>query len=405
MFLKFADVALNIPFQDRDSLTYIIPKSMEKNISVGVRVEVPLKARKVEGTVIEIHSSEPSYPVKEILKLVDKTPVVTEEQIELAFWMKDMYLASLGECLYKMVPGGRRKKNIKNLGVEVEANLLNLNSEQEIAFKNIYSCFGKESSHLLYGVTGSGKTEVYIHLIHKLLEETDKSAIYLVPEISLTVQTLRRLQIIFGDELAILHSALRISDRYNTYLQILKGEKRIVVGTRSAIFSPVQNLGLVIIDEEHDSSYKEHSSPRYHARQVAMQRCKTHSAVLLMGTATPSVELYYHATKGAVHLHVLKNRAKASSLSEITISENKDKKKILGDNLLFEVKKRLERQEQCILLLNRRGYSPLLYIKEQKKFLECPNCTANLCYHKKRTAICRVCGLSESLNDLKKDYG
>ncbi|MEM7179810.1 MAG: primosomal protein N' [Spirochaetota bacterium] len=401
--LQFAEVALNIPFES-DTLTYEIPHEFTK-IDVGMRVQVPLRNRKVEGVIVEIHRQYPSHHTKTILKQIDKSPVINQEQIDLAWWVKEYYLSSLGEAIFKMLPSGKRKRNLQDFAVSADSELLQLNEEQQSAYEGILGTFHQEATHLLYGITGSGKTEVYIHLIYQLLENTDKSAIFLVPEISLTVQTLKRLELIFGNQLAIQHSALRKSDKYNSYLQILSGEKRIVVGTRSAIFAPVPKLGLVIIDEEHDSSYKEHSSPRYHARQIAMQRCKKNGAPLVLGSATPSVELFFHAMHNNVFCHRLTQRAKKAKLSEIRIYDKKENGEILGSELLFQIKKRLEKKEQSILLLNRRGYSPLIYARNAKKFIECPNCTANLCYHKKGHATCHLCGYTTNLKTLEKEVG
>lgn len=402
--IQYAEVALNIPFESSDTLTYEIPLEMN-DLQPGMRVQVPLRSRKIEGVVIDIHYQYPSYATKTIIKKIDKFPVINQEQIELAYWVKDYYLSSLGEAIFKMLPSGKRRKNYDDIDIPITPDLLTLNDQQQQAYQKILETFNQEAIHLLYGITGSGKTEVYIHLIHQLLTTTDKSAIFLVPEITLTVQTLKRLEIIFGNQLAIQHSALRKSDKYNSYLQILHGEKRIVVGTRSAIFAPVPKLGLVIIDEEHDSSYKEHSSPRYHARQIAMHRCKNNQAPLVLGSATPSVELFYHAMQKNVHFHKLSIRAKNAKLSEVRIYEKKYDSIIIGDELLFQIKKRLERKEQCVLLLNRRGYSPILYARNSKQFIECPNCTANLCFHKKGYAACHLCGYHSTLNDLEKKVG
>lgn len=398
--IRYADIALNIPLAE-PSLTYQIPESM-KSLDIGMRVEVDLRNRKEEGVVLSIHSLMPNYPLKTILKQVDKLPILTQEQIQLGHWMSEFYLASLGESLYKMIPSGRRLKKKLQLDVNVEASLLKLNEEQSIAYKNIRMDFGKESTHLLFGITGSGKTEVYIHLLNDLMRQTDKSAILLVPEISLTVQTLKRLVLIFGSKLAILHSALKTSFKFSEYNKILTGEKRIVVGTRSAIFAPVKNLGLIIIDEEHDPAYKEHSNPRYLTRHIAMQRCKTNQAVLVLGSATPSLEVYFQAIKNNIGFQELTKKAKTQELSKVTLYEKKNNSDIIGDELLFQIKKRLERNEQVILLLNRRGHSPMIYSREDKKFIECPNCTSNLCYHKSNKAICHLCGYAEGFVKLEK---
>lgn len=402
--IRYAEVALNIPFSNLDTLSYEIPPKME-SLQVGCRVEVPLRKKIHEAVVLDIHTIMPNYKVELIHKQVDPFPTITKEQIELAYWMKEYYLASLGECLYKMVPSGRRNKSFSVGEVNMERDLLSLNVEQEQAFQKIKSEFGKSSYHLLYGVTGSGKTEVYIHLIHELLKTTNKSAILLVPEISLTVQILKRLELVFGKELALLHSALKTSEKYANYLQILRGEKRIVVGTRSAIFAPVRNLGLIILDEEHDSAYKEHSSPRYHARQIAMKRSQMNGAPLVLGSATPTIETYYYAKNGNIFLHELPKRAKAQNLPKIQLISKKHSKELLSSDLLFAIKQRLERKEQVILLLNRRAYSPLIYNRATQEFLKCKYCSVSLSYHKDKKLRCHFCGYSESLLKIEKEFG
>ncbi|MCP5497187.1 MAG: primosomal protein N' [Leptospiraceae bacterium] len=400
---RYAEIAFNLPFE-KDSLTYEIPMEM-KNLEIGMRVEVPLRNKKTEGVVFEIHQSIPEYTAKPIIRQIDKTPIINSEQLNLAIWMKDFYLSSLGECIYKMIPVGRRNRPAGEFEIEVEKNLLTLNQEQKTTFEKIKNTFGQNTTHLIHGITGSGKTEVYIHLMHELLDKSDKAAIFLVPEISLTFQTLKRLEIIFGNNLAMLHSALKTSDKFRAYTQIMRGEKRIVVGTRSAIFAPVKSLGLVIIDEEHDHSYKEHSNPRYLTRQVSMQRCKTNQACLVLGSATPSLEVFFNAKKGKIALHKLTHRARSSVLPSIQIFNQTNEYNIIGSDLLFQIKQRLEKKEQVILLLNRRGHSPLIYSKKENKFIECPNCSSNLCYHTKGKALCHLCGYSIGYSQLEKKIG
>jgi primosomal protein N' (replication factor Y) (superfamily II helicase) len=402
--IRYAEVALDIPFKEYETLTYEIPSSMT-TLQVGCRVEVHLLKRKIEGVVLDIHLNMPRFKIEPILKQIDKTPIVNSEQISLARWMQEFYLSNLGEALYKMVPGGRRNKSSKFADIPVEKDLLSLNQEQSNAFSEIKKYFGTSSTHLIYGITGSGKTEIYIHLINEILEKTNQSAILLVPEISLTVQILKRLELIFGKQMALLHSSLKISEKFQNYTQLLRGEKRIAVGTRSAIFAPVKNLGLIILDEEHDGSYKEHSNPRYHARQVAMQRSKENKAVLVLGSATPSLEAYYHAKRGNIHLHRLSKRARSSSLSQVKVVRKKSDQEIISSDLLFGIKQRIEKGEQVVVLLNRRGYSPIVYNRLEKKFIECKNCSTNLCFHKTGKLICHICGHSEKWEALQRKIG
>ncbi|TGK04247.1 primosomal protein N' [Leptospira langatensis] len=398
--IQFAEVAFDLPLLE-DTFTYEVPAGTP----VGVRVEAKLRGRKEEGIILSLHHNEPSYQVLPIDKIVDKTPIINQEQIQLAYWLKEQYLASLGECIHKMIPTGRRHSKVV-LNEEVsETKLLKLNEEQEKAYQNIKSDFGKDAVHLLFGITGSGKTEVYLHLIQELLQKTDKGILLLVPEIGLTYHIIRKLEAVFPGQIALLHSALKVSERFKAYTDLLHGRKRIAVGTRSAVFAPIQNLGLVIIDEEHDGSFKEHSTPRYHARQVALQRCRQNKAVLVLGSATPSLEVYHLAKTGKIGLQVLSKRPGVAKPPKVRIEENKKEARLIGSELTFAIKQRLDRKEQVILLLNRRGYSPLLYSETQKAYIPCPNCTSHLCYHKKGSVICHLCGFTDSLQRLETRLG
>lgn len=398
--IYYAEVAFDLPIEE-DTFTYEIPP----NVQIGVRVLVKLRNREEEGIIVSIHQNEPNYKVFQIEKIIDKTPIVLQEQIDLAHWMKNQYIASLGECIYKMIPAGRRQVKLETFPSDAEGKPVALNEEQQIATQNILSTFGTAAVHLLFGITGSGKTEVYIHLIQKVLETPNRSVILLVPEISLTFHIIRKLELIFPGQLAVLHSALKVSEKFKAYNELLTGKKRIAVGTRSAVFAPVSNLGLVIIDEDHDSSFKEHSSPRYHARQIALQRCRTNEAVLVMGTATPSLEIYHLAKEGKIHLHTLTKRPQGVLPPTVRIVENQKESNVLSSELSFAIKQRLEKKEQIILLLNRRGYSPLIYSPSTSSYVPCPNCTTNLCYHKKGTTICHLCGHTETLDSLQKRMG
>ncbi|PJZ69536.1 primosomal protein N' [Leptospira perolatii] len=398
--IRYGEIALDLPLLE-DTFTYEVPPETQ----VGVRVKVSLRGRKEEGIVLSVHSNEPTYEVLPVEKIIDKFPILTPEQIQLAKWMKEHYLASLGECVHKMVPSGKRHvQSLPNESTQ-DTKPFPLNEEQEKAYQAIRSDFGKEAVHLLFGITGSGKTEVYLHLIQELLENTSKGILLLVPEIGLTYHIIRKLEAVFPGQVALMHSALRVSEKFKAYTDLLQGKKRIAVGTRSAVFAPVKNLGLVIIDEEHDGSFKEHSSPRYHARQIALQRCKENKAVLLLGSATPSLEIYHLAKEGKIGFQVLTQRAGKAKPPEVKLLENKRESRLLSSELTFAMKQRLDRKEQVILLLNRRGYSPLLYSESQKSYIPCPNCTAHLCFHKKGSVICHLCGYSESLSRLEARLG
>lgn len=258
--------------------------------------------------------------------------------------------------------------------------------------------------YLLYGVTGSGKTEVYMELIEDALNR-GKTSIVLVPEISLTPQMVLRFQKRFGDNIAAIHSALSDGEKYDEWRRIVKGEAKIVIGARSAIFAPLKNIGMIIIDEEHSDSYKQDdSNPRYSAKDVALIRAKYHDCPLIMGSATPSLEAFARAKKGVFNLLELPNRINGKELPKINIIDmNEIIKKTKGhfsEELLAAISLRLKKKEQVILLLNRRGYSSFVTCKNCGYTFKCPNCDITLTYHKSsRTLRCHYCGYGTKVYD------
>lgn len=288
---------------------------------------------------------------------------------------------------------------------EVEpASPLVLNEEQQRAFEGLekLSAQGKAAAALLYGVTGSGKTQVYIRLIQSVLER-GKTALVLVPEIVLTPQLLRIFASHFGTQVALLHSSLRAGERYDEWKRVRRGEAQVVLGTRSAVFAPLQNLGLVILDEEQEASYKSENVPRYHARDVAKYRCVQNKALLVLGSATPSVESMYHAKKGDYALFELRRRYNQKALPQVLMVDMK-KELRAGNNtdvsgvLREELEENFKRGEQAILFLNRRGASRMVFCGECGQVPECPRCSVKLTYHSANGRLmCHHCGHSQPL--------
>ena len=256
----------------------------------------------------------------------------------------------------------------------------------------------KFSGMLLHGVTGSGKTAVYLAGMRSVLE-AGRAAILLVPEIGLTPAVAADLHQIFGDQVAILHSALSNKERARQWHRIQNGETRMVVGTRSAVFAPVADLALIIVDEEHDASYKQEETPRYHARDVAVMRAKMANATVVLGSATPSLESYFNAAKNKYALIELPDRVEQRPLPEVEIIDMRQEfqetghEQVISRKLAAEIKDRLERKEQAMVLLNRRGYSPVVLCRTCGKKLECQNCAIALTHHKREhKMICHYCG-------------
>ena len=274
-----------------------------------------------------------------------------------------------------------------------------LTDEQSSIVNEVVSSFNTSSTYLLYGVTGSGKTEVYMSIIEEALKK-NKTAIMLVPEISLTPQIVGKFISRFGSVIAVLHSKLSDTERYDEYRKITNSEAKIVIGTRSAIFVPFSNIGVIIIDEEHTSSYKQENHPRYNAKDIAKWRSQYHKCPVVMGSATPSLESFARAGNKVYKLLTLTNRVGTSTLPSVQIIDMKDEVKkgnfILSSTLKNKIKEKLNKKEQIILLLNRRGYSGIISCKECGHTEKCPKCDIAYTYHKTSNNLkCHYCGTSK----------
>lgn len=292
-----------------------------------------------------------------------------------------------------------------------------LTDKQRLVSSAVTSSFGQANTFLLYGVTGSGKTEVYMDIIEKAIN-MGKSAIMLVPEISLTPQIVGKFISRFGNIISVLHSKLSDSERYDEYRKITDGIAKIVIGTRSAIFVPFTNLGVIIIDEEHTSSYKQDNHPRYNAKNIAIWRSNYHKCPVVLGSATPSLESMARAGNGVYKLLTLNSRVGKSTLPNIKIIDMKEEIKrgnfILSDILKLKIKEKLAKNEQIILLLNKRGYSSVISCRDCGAVIKCPNCDITYTYHKSSNNLkCHYCGRSIPLmnkcpscgSENIKDYG
>lgn len=286
----------------------------------------------------------------------------------------------------------------KNKEVEKDTNL-KLTNEQQLAFDAVKECIETEKfdEFLLYGVTGSGKTEVYLQLIQQALKK-GKTAIILVPEISLTPQMVNRFLARFGNCISVLHSKLSIGERYDAYQKIKKGETKIVIGARSAIFAPTENIGILIIDEEHDISYKSDMSPRYNAKDIARYICKNNKCPLLLGSATPDLVTFYRAKTNKIKLLPLTRRANNSNLPTVEVVDLRQElangnKSMISQKLKEYIEENLKKHNQTILFLNRRGFSTFVMCRDCGFTAKCKNCNITLTYHKKENRLkCHYCG-------------
>lgn len=470
---------------------YKVPTAFLDKIKVGVRVKVNFGTQLLEGFITEIiNNYEGNILVRDILEVVDDTPILNEEMFELADYLVNKTLCSKISAFQVMLPKALKAKNKTNMHKkfnkyivlnsdinqvndyiasckynsqkEILNKLLNekkvlitslssgiktlekkglikiieeevyryniikdngfkkvsLNSDQERVVEKLISNLNISKTFLLYGITGSGKTEVYLEVIDNVLKE-GKNAIMLVPEISLTPQIVQRFVNRFGNNIAILHSGLSDSEKYDEYRKIKEGLVKIVIGARSAIFAPFDNIGAIIIDEEHTSTYKQdETSPRYDAKDVAIWRSKYHKCPLILGSATPSLESFARAGNHVFELLTLTRRPAGSVLPEVHIVDMKEEVKrgnfVFSKLMTDKINEKLRKNEQIILLLNRRGYSSMITCSDCGYVEKCPKCDISLTYHKtSNTLRCHYCGFYKKKTDKCsscgssniKDYG
>lgn len=365
----------------------------------GTRVIVPFGRRTVTGVVMDQKNvdTEPGFQLKPISRVLDEEPLVDAEWLEMARWVSRMYLASLGETLATMLPGARRTRELPERGGDeptIAPERLTLSDEQNAAIEAIAQPVqpGEESWHYLYGITGSGKTEVFLQLAQRTLG-SGRSVIYLVPEIALTHQLFEHISRRFGPLAAMLHSGLTASQRFGEWRRIQRGEARLVVGARSAVFAPVVGLGLVIIDEEHESSYKAGNAPRYHARQVALWRAVRAGAPCVMGSATPSIEAWHLMEAGRLVRHVLTHRLSGGALPRISVVNVRGSSGLISAPLKEALLATHRAGGQSILFLNRRGFAGAFQCRSCGYSTDCPRCSVTMTFHKRENRlVCHYCG-------------
>ena len=358
--------------------------------------------REAKGIIAEHEEAGKNYKWVQALKLLT--------DLELPEFQKELTDFELLEhyTLNRIADEGLIKYDeveTTNLSMKLEydpGQLKTLNDEQKAALDEIKETIdsGQFGSYLLYGITGSGKTEVYIHALKKVLEQ-GKGGLVLVPEIGLTPQIVKRFHLIFGDDIAVLHSRLTDRERYDAWRALQKGEKRIAIGARSAIFAPVQNLGLIVVDEEHDMSYKqEDPAPRYNGRDVAIMRAHINDIPVVLGSATPSMVSLYGTRKGKSEYLELNERPFDAKLPEVELLDLKQYQSAMKGPIAIPlykaIEEAIEKEEQAILLYNRRGFASYLQCATCGEIPECPNCSVSLTFHKSKKQLrCHYCGYSE----------
>lgn len=400
--MKVIEVILPIPL--KQSFYYTIPNKLHDKQIKYRRVSVPFGNRILVGyavNVIEDYLPEENIKLKDIISVIDKMNLLNDEIIDMAQWLAKTYLCSVGEAMSVIVPVSlkvpKKLTITKNKDIKITNPNFNMTTAQKISFDKISQALnsGKTEKFLIHGVTGSGKTEVYLRSIQTAIDN-NKSAIFLLPEIALTPQFISILNKRFGDIVALWHSEVTTIQKYKIFNAIRTGEIKIVVGARSAIFLPFTNLGLIIIDEEHENTYKQNNKPSYDTKEIALWRAEYNNAVVIFGSATPSIETYHNTMLGKYKLLEMPQRIDNKPLPEIQLISLKDIKttvSVFSKPMLAAIKTALARREQVIIFLNRRGYSPSIICKNCDTVIQCPDCSVAMVYHKNPEHLeCHYCG-------------
>jgi len=406
-FPRYFDVALALPLWR--PFSYRLSEGMEAP-EPGARVRVPFGRAVEQGFVLReigadgLDAAVRDKPerLREIVEVLDSPSWLDEGLLSLGRWMSAYYGASLGEVLRSMLPikPMKRPRPPEPKPLPSRPASLTLNEDQRRALVSVEKALAENrfEAFLLHGVTGSGKTEVYLRAIETALA-AEKQVIVLVPEISLTPQMARRFRARLGEQVGIFHSGLSAGERFAVWKGIREERLRVVLGPRSAIFAPFENLGLIILDEEHDSSYKQTEKPRYHARSVALVRARARGAAVILGSATPSLDSLYNARRGKYSLLTLPRRASGERRPEVEIVDLSERgEEILSERLLEALDGTLSRGEKAMLLLNRRGHSRFRICRSCGHVPRCSRCDISLTYHSGRgRMLCHYCGLERPL--------
>lgn len=405
---KYALVLTDVAKLGTKTFSYLIPDNMRSDIKIGQPVSVPFgPKRKIKGYIAGFSNYlEEGIKAKYIDEILDTEPLFTLEYLKLLEWVANYYFCDLPTVLKTALPQKFFEKNVKNYrkprkeNAALQKNEENkehkLSPEQQKVYEEIKHVNAQNS--LLYGITGSGKTEIYFKLIEDTIKE-GKNVLFMAPEIALVSQlTMRTIKRFGADKVAIWHSSISEAEKYSVWQKLRQDEIKILFGARSAVFAPIKNLGLIIIDEEHDTSYKQTMpNPRYCAKHVAKELAKLHGAKIISGSATPDVESFWEA-QNTNSLFELKNRYNNAQLPDVSIVDMKSERidgnpGIFSRTLINRTKETIERGEQVIFLINRRGFSTYTQCMECAQVLECKKCAIPLIYHSQTNSWrCHYCG-------------
>ncbi len=395
----YIQVALPLPIFEL--FVYKVPQHLESSIRVRGRVKLSFRGKKFYGFVTNIlQDKSVDYQPREIEDIIDSCEIVKPYLWEIAKYISEYYLVSFGIALETVVPRWVRFQSVSTAGgfiSSIKEPEYELTEAQKGAIKTILGSLSENNSpkkFLIWGITGSGKTEIYLQIIKELLK-VGKSSIYVVPEIALTPQIVERVTERFGEQVVIIHSKLTGKQRRQNWNKLFVKDAKVVVGARSAIFAPLDNLGAIIIDEEHENTYKSEQAPRFNIKDIAVKLSELTGAVLIYGTATPSVESYYKAKTGEFNLIRLNERINKRPLPSIQVVDiSREKTNIFGisEHLVSSVKNAIENNEQVILFINRRGYATFIRCAKCFYVLKCPKCSIAIPYHKKEgKLLCHHC--------------
>lgn len=394
----------------------------KENLLPELKKLLHLQQAEIE-TRIRQRSAPKKQTVYHLAQLPEVRPGNAKKQLQVLDWVETNQVTSFtlpqlqqdvsvtGAVVEAMVQKGyfvKKKqevyREIEMLGDASQDKVVELTDQQKNVLDQIVASSTQQQSDvfLLHGITGSGKTEIYLHAIEHALS-LEKEAIMLVPEIALTPQMVLRFKMRFGEQVAVMHSGLSVGEKYDEWRKVIRREVKVVVGARSAVFAPFENLGLIILDEEHESSYKQEDSPRYHAREVAKWRAEFAHCPVILGSATPSIESYARAKKGVYHLVELPGRANAKPLPPVELIDMREQLKggnrsMFSIELADAIRDRLKKKDQIVLFLNKRGFSSFVLCRDCGSTVQCPNCDISLTYHRMGEALrCHYCGYEEQV--------
>ncbi len=395
----YAEIAIPCPL--RNTFDYAIPTGMI--LQPGMRVKVPFGRRTVTGMVIRTKSDTLlTCDIKPILEHLDDAPLLSPDLMQLCIWASQYYQHPIGDVLLGTLPTRLRqgktlnistsKQNVTNIDKRVQQ--LHLHQEQQTAFDAIIQHLNAFNTFLLHGVTGSGKTEVYFQVIDQVIRQ-QKQVLFLIPEISLSPQTIQRFHERFSLPIYAMHSGLTDKERLTAWVHAKNGEAAIIIGTRSSIFTPFKNLGLIVIDEEHDPSFKQHEGFRYSARNLAIKRAHSLNIPIILGSATPSIESYQNAITKKYQLLELTQRAGNAIIPDFKLIDMplKTLENGFAPETIHAIQQHLSKQEQVLIFINRRGYAPAWFCQSCQWQADCTRCDSHMVLHKKlRRLMCHHCG-------------